>query len=75
MPHVIVKLIAGKTEEQKQRLVEAITRDVMEAFDYGADSVSVAVQEVARDRWKDEVYLPDIQSGAAKLYKKPGYSM
>jgi 4-oxalocrotonate tautomerase len=75
MLHVIVKAWPGKSEEQKQRLSEAITRDVMEIFDYGADSVSVSVEEVAPDRWREDVYLPDIQAGSGKLHKKPGYKM
>lgn len=75
MPHVIVKAWPGKTEDQKRRLAEAITRDVMEIFDYGADSVSVSIAEVAADRWKEDVYGPDIQANPAGLYKKPGYRM
>jgi 4-oxalocrotonate tautomerase len=30
MPHVIVKLWPGKTEQQKNRLAEAITKNVMD---------------------------------------------
>ena len=29
MPHVIVKLWPGKSEKQKQRLADAVTKDVM----------------------------------------------
>lgn len=75
MPHVIVKAWPGKTEQQKQRLAEAITRDVMEILGYGPDSVSVSFEEVASERWRDEVYLPDIQAHPETLYKKPGYRM
>lgn len=75
MPHVIVKAVSGKTESQKKRLAEAITKAVMEAFDYGADAVSVSIEELAPDRWKSDVYLPDIQAKAGMLYKKPGYEM
>jgi NAD(P)-dependent dehydrogenase (short-subunit alcohol dehydrogenase family) len=31
MPHVIVKLWPGKSEQQKTRLAEKITKDVMDA--------------------------------------------
>ena len=41
MPHVIVKLWPGKSEQQKTRLAEAITKDVMDILDYGEESVSV----------------------------------
>jgi len=43
MPHVIVKLWPGKSEQQKRRLAEAITKDVMEILHYGDESVSVAM--------------------------------
>lgn len=75
MPHVIVKLWPGKTEAQKQRLAERITRDVMEVFDYGEESVSVAVQEIKSKDWAGQVYKPDILECPGKLYKKPGYTM
>ena len=46
MPHVLVKLWPGKTEQQKKRLAEAIAKDVMEILHYGEESVSVALEEV-----------------------------
>ena len=75
MPHVIVKLWPGKSEGQKRRLAEAITRDVTTILNYGDESVSVAMEEVAADEWRDKVYRPDIVEGVAPLYKKPGYRM
>ncbi|WP_277182811.1 tautomerase family protein [Caballeronia sp. BR00000012568055] len=75
MPHVIVKAWPGKTEAQKRRLAEAITRDVMDILGYGEESVSVGFEEVSSDRWKDEVYGPDIQARLETLLKKPGYRM
>ena len=75
MPHVIVKLWPGKSEQQKRRLAEAITRDVATVLDYGDESVSVALEEVTPAEWAEKVYRPDIVQGADKLYKKPGYTM
>jgi 4-oxalocrotonate tautomerase len=60
MPHVIVKLWPGKSEAQKQRLADKITKDVMDAFNYGEESVSVAFEEVRSQDWKQRVYEPDI---------------
>ena len=39
MPHVVVKLWPGKSEQQKKRLAEAITKDVMDILHYGEESV------------------------------------
>ena len=73
MPHVVVKLWPGKSEQQKTRLAEAITKDVMDILHYGEESVSVAMEEVKSQDRVEKVYKPDIQNKAAKLYKKPGY--
>ena len=51
MPHVIVKLWPGKSEQQKKRLAEAITKDVMEILGYGEASASVALEEVRSQDW------------------------
>jgi 4-oxalocrotonate tautomerase len=75
MPHVIVKLWPGKSERQKTQLAEEITKDVMSALGYGAESVSVALEEIGAEDWKAKVYTPDIINAAGKLYKKPGYKM
>ena len=75
MPHVIVKLWPGKSEQQKTRLAEDITKDVMDIFDYGEESVSVAMEEIKPQDWAAEVYKLDIIGHSERLYKKPGYKM
>jgi 4-oxalocrotonate tautomerase len=75
MPHVIVKLWPGKSEKQKQRLADAITKDVMEILNYGEESISVAMQEVKPQNWAREVYRPEIENNIEQLYKKPGYGL
>ena len=74
MHHVIVKLWPGKSEQQKTRLAEAITRDVMAILHYGDESISVAMEEIKSQDWLDKVYKPDTNSNWDKLYKKPGYN-
>jgi 4-oxalocrotonate tautomerase len=73
MPHVIVKLWPGKSENQKARLAESVTRDVMDVLHYSEASVSVAMEEVKSQDWEERVYKPDIKNNCKKLYKKPGY--
>lgn len=75
MPHVIVKLWPGKSEAQKNRVAEQITRAVTEVLEYGDESVSVAFEEISAKDWKEQVYEPDIVRQPEKLYKKPGYTM
>jgi len=73
MPHVIVKLHPGRTEQQKHRLTEEIVKDVMAIANCPESSVSVAFEEVAPADWPEKVYRPDILEKPQTLYKKPGY--
>jgi hypothetical protein len=41
-------------------------------WSYGDESVSMALEEVDAERWRDDVYTPDIINQPGKLYKKPG---
>jgi 4-oxalocrotonate tautomerase len=75
MPHVIVKLWPGKSEQQKIRLAEEIVKDVMNVLNYGEESVSVAIEEVEPQDWAEKVYKPGILNNSEKLYKTPGYTM
>ena len=75
MPHGIVKLWPGKSEQQKNRLAEKIARDVADVLHYGDESVSVAIEEIEARDWAEKVYKPDILDKREQLYKKPGYTM
>jgi 4-oxalocrotonate tautomerase len=75
MPHVIVKLYPGRSEQQKMRLAEQIVKDVVDIIKCGEESVSVAIEEIKPEDWAEKVYKPDILNTPGKLYKKPGYSM
>jgi len=73
MPHVVVKLWPGKSERQKTKLAEAVTKAVTSALSYGEESVSVAIEEVEPRAWTEKVYKPDILGRPETIYKKPGY--
>jgi 4-oxalocrotonate tautomerase len=74
MPHVIVKLWPGKSEQQKQKLAEGVTQVVMSSLGYGEESVSVSLEEIAAGDWTEKVSKADILTGPGKLYKQPGYT-
>lgn len=75
MPHVSVKLFPGRSEETKQKLADAIVKDVVDIIGCSEHSVSVAIEDVSSSSWKEEVYDPEIQENMRNIYKKPGYSM
>jgi len=75
MPHVIVKLWPGKSEQQKEQLADRISKDVVDVLHYGEESVSVAFEEVKPEDWAEKVYKPDIVQKPDQHYKKPGYDL
>jgi 4-oxalocrotonate tautomerase len=75
MPHVIVKLWPGKSEQQKVRLAEEIVKDVTKVLNYGEESVSIAIEEVEPQDWAEKVFQPDIVNNSERPYKRPGYAM
>jgi 4-oxalocrotonate tautomerase len=74
MPHVVVKVVPRKSEEQKARLAESIAKDVIAIFGSSEAAVSVAIEEVEPDDWTEKVYKPDIHAKWDSVYKKPGYN-
>ena len=73
MPHVIVKMYAGRSDAQKAALAEAVTQAVMRANGCGADAVSVGIEDVAPSDWVGRVYEPDIVAKPDTIFKTPGY--
>jgi 4-oxalocrotonate tautomerase len=73
MPHVIVKLAVGRTEQEKMRLAEEVANAVQNVTGAADESVSVAVEDVAPEDWSEQVYGPDIKAKWDTVYRKPGY--
>lgn len=74
MPHVLVKLARGSSEERKTELAQEIVKDVMRILGKKEEVISVALEEVDPKDWTEQVYVPDIQGKWDTLYKKPGYN-
>ena len=75
MPHISVKMYPGRSEQEKSELAEAIVKDVMDIIGAGRGSISVAIEEISPEEWKEKVYDPEIMEKPDRLYIKPGYSM
>ena len=73
MPHVIVKLVAGRTAQQKAGLAADITRAVMTNAGTDENAVSISFEDIAAEDWVETVYKPDIVGKWDTVYKKPGY--
>jgi 4-oxalocrotonate tautomerase len=74
MPHVIIKLYPGRTEEIKKHLAEAIVNNVSEIAKCEKKSVSVSIEEIDPKDWAEKVYKPDIMGNKDSLIIEPGYN-
>lgn len=75
MPHIIVKLWPGCSEQQKTLLTQRIVKEGSEILGKGEDYFTVAFEEIDSSEWGEKVYKPEIEKNLSKLYKKPGYKM
>lgn len=75
MPHFQIKMLEGKTEEQKQKLTEEVIKAAQKVIGFGDESYSVSIQDYSLNEWKERVYPVDILGNPKILYKKPGYTM
>jgi 4-oxalocrotonate tautomerase len=75
MPHVIVKMYPGRSEELKNDMVSRITKVITDSLGVDESAVSVALEEIERENWKEAVYKPDIMQKEHLLYKARIYAV
>ncbi|WP_039054734.1 tautomerase PptA [Enterobacter sp. Bisph1] len=76
MPHVDIKSFPRDfNDEQKTALANAITEVIIRHFNSKESSVSVALNAVAEENWKAQVWDTEIAPQMEMLIKKPGYSL
>jgi 4-oxalocrotonate tautomerase len=51
MPIIEVKMLAGRDQEKKTRLVQELTQAMVESLGITADGIHVILQEVPREDW------------------------
>lgn len=73
MPHIIVKLLAGRSDGDKAKLAEALTRTLTETLGSSEKSISVGVEDIQPENWGSQVYRPDIAAKLDTIFKAPGY--
>ena len=73
MPHIIVKLWPGRSEEQKIALAKRMVEAMEEIMAIEDKNISIAYEEIPKENWMEKVYKPDILAKENLIYKKPGY--
>ena len=72
MPHIVVKLWPGRNEDIKANLAKKIADAMVEELKVDIGDVSVAIEEVNRSDWGEQVYKREIKDNP-NLYVKPDY--
>ena len=73
MPHIIVKIASSPSEDKKTALAEALADTAIKLLGIDPATISVSIDEVARENWVGAVYKPEILEKPKTIYKKPGY--
>lgn len=71
MPHIHVKMIEGRSEEQKKELAKALEKALVQTLGCQNMWVSVAIDDFSAEEWQD-VFNNEI-AASENLYKKPQY--
>ena len=71
MPHISVKMIEGRSEQQKKELAAALQKALTETLGCADMWVSISIDDYNGKEWQ-EVFKNDIE-GSSNLYKKPEY--
>ncbi len=73
MPHIVVKMYAGRPTEKKEALAKALSKAVIESLGVGQETISLEIMEFQKEEWPKKVYKPEILDRLDKLAIKPGY--
>lgn len=71
MPHIVVNVWPGRSDETKEKLANKIALDVAEVFEMDTEYVSVSFEEVPEAEW-NEFCKREIEGKPGCVYKKPG---
>lgn len=71
MPHISVKMLGGKTEEQKALIAKNLSQGMCDAIGCTSDFVSIEIDEYTPAEWQD-VFAEDIIT-AENLVQPPHY--
>lgn len=71
MPHITIKMLKGRTEEQKMLAAEKLSDALVEAIGCAKSHVSVSVEDFSPEEWQEQ-YRIEVSENPA-LLKKPDY--
>lgn len=72
MPHISIKMLKGRTDEQKKMAADKVAEALYEAIGCSKDHISVTVEDYTPEEWQD-VFATDVTAKQDKLFRKANY--
>ncbi len=72
MPHIAVKMLKGRTEEQKKKLSAALVKALTKELGCSEHYVTCTIEDYDAQEWQD-VFKSEITDKRDKVYKKAEY--
>ncbi len=72
MPHISVKMIEGRSDEQKKALAEALEKALTETLGCSSKWVTVSIEDFDGKQWQ-KVFEDEVIKKDDKLFKKAEY--
>ena len=72
MPHISVKMLEGRSEEQKKKLSQALVKALTKELGCSEHYVTCTIEDFNAKEWQD-VFKEEITGKPEKVYKKAEY--
>lgn len=71
MPHITIKMLKGRTDEQKKVAAEKVSDALIEAIGCTQNHISVSIEDYTPQEWQD-VFKKEVTENSS-LVQKPDY--
>ena len=71
MPHITIKMLKGRTDDQKKLAADKVAATLADAIGCNPEHISVAVEDFTPVEWQDEFRKEVTES--KHIYKEPHY--
>lgn len=72
MPHITIKMLKGRTDEQKQIAAEKVSAALVDAIGCTESHISVSVEDFTAQEWQEQFRVEVSEN--PNLVKKPAYN-
>jgi 4-oxalocrotonate tautomerase len=72
MPHISIKMLSGRTEDQKKRVSAALAETLKKELNVPEKYISVSIEDYTAGEWQN-VFKEEIADKKDKVYIQPKY--